>query len=153
MMFDILKYLNYSCTVVLGKFNFRHKPGVNSQATFFFLFPPFFFIQCRLGIAKRSQLCFFFPYATVYCYLEFKLRYLEKPKLFTIIVKKTFKPIALWKMGDRFLHFLMKLCKMSWRKTILFCSFLIFWIIHIIPHVTRDSTKRRGKTKRSPKKS
>ena len=46
---------------------------------------------------KGSQLGAFFPYAIVYCYHEFKLRYLKNKKLFSIRVKELFKPIVLRK--------------------------------------------------------
>ena len=42
----------------------------------------------------------------VYCYLEFKFRFLKILKLFSIIVKELWKLIVLWRTGDGFLHFL-----------------------------------------------
>ena len=42
----------------------------------------------------------------MYCYLEFKLRYLENLKLFSIRVKELFESIALRKKVDGFLLFL-----------------------------------------------
>ena len=44
-----------------------------------------------------SQLGAFCIYAIVYCYLEFKLRYLKNLKLFSISVKELFEPIVLRK--------------------------------------------------------
>ena len=41
----------------------------------------------------------------MYCYLEFKLRYLKNQTLFSII-KEVFEPIVLRKNGDGFLLFL-----------------------------------------------
>ena len=38
----------------------------------------------------------------MYCYLEFKLRYLKNLKLFLIRVKELFEPIVLRKKGDGF---------------------------------------------------
>ena len=38
----------------------------------------------------------------MYCYLEFKLRYLKNLKLFSIRVKELFEPIVLRKKGDGF---------------------------------------------------
>ena len=45
-------------------------------------------------------------YIIVYCYLEFKLRYLKNQKLFSLRVKELFEPIVLRKKGDGFLLFL-----------------------------------------------
>ena len=42
----------------------------------------------------------------MYCYIEFKLRYLKYLKLFSIRVKELFEPIVLRKKGDGFLLFL-----------------------------------------------
>ena len=43
----------------------------------------------------------------MYCYLEFKLRYLKNLKLFSIRVEELFEPIVLRKKkGDKFLLFL-----------------------------------------------
>ena len=42
----------------------------------------------------------------VYCYTEFKLRYLKNLKLFSIRVKELFEPIVLRKKGDGLLLFL-----------------------------------------------
>ena len=43
----------------------------------------------------------------MYCYLEFKLRYLKNLKLFSVRVKELFEPINLRKKkGDGFLLFL-----------------------------------------------
>ena len=56
---------------------------------------------------KGSQLGTLCPYAIVYCYLEYKLRYLKNLKLFSIRVKELFEPIVLpKKKGDGFLLFL-----------------------------------------------
>ena len=57
------------------------------------------------GKKKRSsahfhtqlQLCAFCPKAIIYCYHEFKLRYLKKQKLFSIWVKELFEPTVLRK--------------------------------------------------------
>ena len=49
---------------------------------------------------KGSQLGAFYPYVIVYCYLEFKLRYLKSLKLFSIRVKELFELIALRNKGD-----------------------------------------------------
>ena len=53
-----------------------------------------------------------FAHIIVYCYHEFKLRYLKNQKLFSIRVKELFKPIVLRNRGDGFLllqkHFLEK---------------------------------------------
>ena len=54
---------------------------------------------------KGSQLSTFCPYAIVYCYLEFKLRYLKNLKLFSIRVKELFENIVLRRKGDGFLLF------------------------------------------------
>ena len=43
---------------------------------------------------KGSQLGAFCPQAMVYCYLEFKLRYLKNLKLFSIRIKELFAPIV-----------------------------------------------------------
>ena len=56
-------------------------------------------------ILKRSQLGAFCPQDIVYCYHEFKLRYLKNQKLFSIRVKELFESILLQK-SDRFLLFL-----------------------------------------------
>ena len=53
-----------------------------------------------------SQLGAFCPYALVYCYLEFKLRYHKNLKSFSIRVKEFFQPIVLPKTGDGCLLFL-----------------------------------------------
>ena len=42
-----------------------------------------------------SRLDAFSPLAIVYCYLEFKLRYLKNLKLFLVRVKELSEPIAL----------------------------------------------------------
>ena len=42
----------------------------------------------------------------MYCYLEFKCRYLKNVKLFLIREKELFEPIVLWKQGNKFLLFL-----------------------------------------------
>ena len=42
----------------------------------------------------------------VYCYLDFKLRYLKSLKLFSISVKELFESTVLRKKGDGFLLFL-----------------------------------------------
>ena len=56
---------------------------------------------------KGLQLGTFCPYAIVYCYVEFKLRYLKNLKLFLIRVKELFEPIVLpKKKSDGFLLFL-----------------------------------------------
>ena len=46
-----------------------------------------------------SQLGAFCLYTIVYCYLEFKLRYLKNLKLFSIRVKELFESIVLRKMA------------------------------------------------------
>ena len=48
----------------------------------------------QIGL-KGSQLGAFCPQAIVYCYLEFKLRYLKNLKLFSIRVKELFELIVL----------------------------------------------------------
>ena len=68
------------------------------------MFPSMFVIR-KLPI-KGLQLDSFNPYAIVYCYLEFKLSYLENLKLFSIRVKELFEPIVLWRKGDGFQLFL-----------------------------------------------
>ena len=50
---------------------------------------------------KGSQLGAFCPYAIVYCYLEFKLRYLKNLNLLSIRVK-LFEPIVLRKKATGF---------------------------------------------------
>ena len=58
---------------------------------------------------KGLPLGAFYPYAMVYCYLEYKLRYLKNLKLFSIWVKELFEPIVLRKkmnINDRYLLFL-----------------------------------------------
>ena len=57
-------------------------------------------------LVKGSQLCAFCPYAIVYCYPEFKLRYVKNLKLFLIRIKELLEPIVLRKKGDGFLLFL-----------------------------------------------
>ena len=42
----------------------------------------------------------------MYCYLEFKLRYLKNLKLFSVRVKELFEPTVFRKKGDGFLLFL-----------------------------------------------
>ena len=42
----------------------------------------------------------------LYCYLEFKIRYLKNLKWFSIRIKEFFKPIVLKKKTDEFLLFL-----------------------------------------------
>ena len=44
---------------------------------------------------KGSQLGAFCPLTMVYSYLEFKLRYLKNPKLFSIRVNELFEPRVL----------------------------------------------------------
>ena len=44
---------------------------------------------------KELKLGIFCPWAIVYCYLEFKLRYLKNLKLFSTRVKELFEPIVL----------------------------------------------------------
>ena len=62
------------------------------------------FIDFRLMIpVKGSQLNTFCLKAVFYCYLEFKLCYLKKLKLFSI--KELFEPIVLLRKCDRFLFF------------------------------------------------
>ena len=55
----------------------------------------------------------FCPQAIVYCYLEFKLRYLKNLKLFSVRVKTLSEPSVLCKKGNKFQlsykHFLEKL--------------------------------------------
>ena len=59
-----------------------------------------------IGI-KGSQLGAFCPQATVFCYIEFKLCYMNTQKLFSIRVKELFEPIVLrGKKADGFLLFL-----------------------------------------------
>ena len=55
---------------------------------------------------KASHLGAFFPYAIVYCYLEFKLRSLKNLKLFSIKVKELLEVKVLWKKCDKDLLFL-----------------------------------------------
>ena len=50
-----------------------------------------------LSSLKGSQMVAFSPKAIVYCYLEFKLRYLKNLKLFSIRVKELLEPIVLRK--------------------------------------------------------
>ena len=52
-------------------------------------------VVCVGGCVKVSQLDAFSPWAIVYCYLEFKLRYLKNLKLFSIRVKELSEPIVL----------------------------------------------------------
>ena len=63
----------------------------------------------------------------MYCYLEFKLRYLKNLKLFSIRVKELFEPIVLRKKGDGFLLFLR--VRAFFHKTVrvchVYCSFKI----------------------------
>ena len=42
----------------------------------------------------------------MYCYLEFKLRYLKNLKLFSVRLKELFEPIVLRKIADGVLPFL-----------------------------------------------
>ena len=58
------------------------------------------FKEAVLDHIKGWQLNAFSPWAIVYCYLEFKLRYLENLKLFSIRVKELSEPIVLWRKGD-----------------------------------------------------
>ena len=51
---------------------------------------------------KGWQLHALSPLAIVYCYLEFKLRYLKNLKLFSVRVKELSEPIVLWRKGDGF---------------------------------------------------
>ena len=53
--------------------------------------------QEHMAYFKGSQLGAFSPKAIVYCYHEFKLRYLKNQKLFSIRVKELFDPIVLQK--------------------------------------------------------
>ena len=62
-------------------------------------------VQINIGVFKESQMGTFSSLVIVYCYLEFKLRYLKKLKLFSIRVKELFEPIVLRKKGDGFLLF------------------------------------------------
>ena len=55
---------------------------------------------------KSSQLGAFYPEVIVYCYLEFKLRYLKNLNFFSIRVKELFEPIVLRRKDDGFLLFL-----------------------------------------------
>ena len=55
----------------------------------------------RIAKFKGSQLGAFWLYAIVYCYHEFKLRYLKNQKLFSIRVKELFEPIILRKKRRR----------------------------------------------------
>ena len=50
---------------------------------------------------KGSQLGAICPYAIVYCYNEFKLRYLKNLKLFSIKVKELFEPLFLQKKKNK----------------------------------------------------
>ena len=50
----------------------------------------------RKKVLKESQLGAFFPKATVYFYLKFKLSHLKNLKLFSIEIKELFEPIVLW---------------------------------------------------------
>ena len=42
----------------------------------------------------------------MYCYTEFKIRYLNNLKLFSVGIKELIEPIVLWKKADGFLFFL-----------------------------------------------
>ena len=64
--------------------------------------PPCWKSPNMLHILKGWQLHAFSPLAIVYCYLEFKLRYLKNLKLFSIRVKELSEPIVLWRKGDGF---------------------------------------------------
>ena len=57
----------------------------------------------KKNMIKGSQMGAFCLQTIVYCYLEFKLRYLEKLKLFSIRVKELFEPTVLWKRAIGFL--------------------------------------------------
>ena len=54
---------------------------------------------------KGSQLGAFCPKAIVYCYLEFKLRFLKNLKLFSIRVKELFEPMERKKSNGIFALF------------------------------------------------
>ena len=59
------------------------------------------FLASAVDIFKGSrQLDAFYPLAIVYCYLEFKLRYLKNLKSFSIIGNELSEPIVLWRKGD-----------------------------------------------------
>ena len=55
---------------------------------------------------KGSQLGAFCPKAIVYCYLEFKLCFLNNLKLFSIRVKELFEPIVCGEKSPRVFAFL-----------------------------------------------
>ena len=57
-------------------------------------------------VIKGPQLGAFCPEALVYCYLEFKLRYLKNLRLLLVRVKELFEPLVLRKKGDGFLPLL-----------------------------------------------
>ena len=62
--------------------------------------------RSRVGdIIKGSKLGAFCLYAILYCYLEFKLRYLKNLELFSIRVKELFES-SFTKKGNGFLLFL-----------------------------------------------
>ena len=42
----------------------------------------------------------------MYCYTEFKIRYLINLKLFSVGIKELIEPTVLWKKADGFLFFL-----------------------------------------------
>ena len=63
------------------------------------------YIKRHDRIVKGSQLGTFCPLAIVYCYLEFKLRYLENLKFFSIRVKELFEPLVSWKKATGFCSF------------------------------------------------
>ena len=62
----------------------------NKLNKIFFFFAPTLYLQD----SKLVALC---PQAIVYCYLEFKLRYLKNLKLFSIKVKEFFEPMVFGK--------------------------------------------------------
>ena len=59
------------------------------------VFDIYHIVSIIIFYVKGSQLVAFCPKAVVYCYLEFKLRYLKNLKLFSIRVKDLFEPIVL----------------------------------------------------------
>ena len=73
-----------------------------NQITFLFLWTERYHFHAKKNLLKGSQLDAFSPQAIVYCYLEFKLRYLKNLKLFSIRVKELSEPIVLWRKDDGF---------------------------------------------------
>ena len=75
-----------------GLFIFEHR--VSKFGTAYAWRPGIEHVEGVLSL-KGLQLHAFSPYAIVYCYLEFKLRYLKILKLFSIRVKELSQPIVL----------------------------------------------------------